>query len=173
VRCPHCARLLRIPEGSAPPGAAAARETDASDGDETTLEEPPKGFILVADSLPSERAAAAAILQAHGYQVIEAGDGEEAVRLAREQRPDLIVADIRLPKLSGFQVVRALKDPFHPGNAECWRTPVILTTHKLRGKDTQYALHLGVGALLAKPITPADLCSRVERLLSARRRQAR
>jgi len=165
ARCPHCARLLRVPAVSVP--------ESEGDGDETKLEEPPKGLILLADEMDPDRAAAREILESHGYRVIEATDGEETVRLAREQHPDLIVADIRLPKLSGFQVVQAIRDPMNPRNADCWQTPVIFTTRKLRGRDKQYAMSLNVNNVLEKPLTPAELCPRIERLLAGRQTRPR
>jgi len=64
-------------------------------------------------------------------------------------------------------VVQALKDPINPQNTNCWQTPFILTTRRIRGRDKQYAISLGVGAYLQKPLTPAELCSRIERLLAS------
>ncbi len=144
----------------------ARPESIAKQGD-TELEQPPKARLLLAEESEAERDMVRVILEDHGYYVIEVDDGERAVELARKLSPDLIVADVRLPRMSGFQVVQALKDPMNSQNADCWQTPFILTTRRVRGRDKQYAISLGVGAYLQKPLTPAELCSRIDRLLGA------
>lgn len=172
ARCPNCSRLLRVPEHSVPAEEEEqqpARSEKGAKQSDTELEQPPKARILLADEADGERAMAREILENHGYYVIEVDDGERAVDLVRKLSPDLIVADVRLPRLSGFQVVQALKDPMNPQNSNCWQTPFILTTRKVRGRDKQYAISLGVGAYLQKPLTPAELCSRIDRLLAGNR----
>src|SRR3989475_5940410 len=99
-------------------------------------------------------------LAAQGYDVITAVDGEEALRVAREQQPDLILLDVMMPKMDGVEVCRRLKaDPSLPF------TPVIMVTAKADSKDVVAGLEAGSDEYLGKPVDQAALVARVKSVL--------
>ncbi len=99
------------------------------------------------------------VLEADGYNVLQAKDGMEGWRLAREHRPDLILMDIRLPGVSGLEVTKRLKDD------EILKSiPVIAVTAFAREGDEEKFLEGGCDAYIAKPISLPDFLQTVERL---------
>jgi len=99
-------------------------------------------------------------LGAHGYEILTASDGEEALRLAREHEPDLMLLDVMMPKLDGFEVCRRLRsDPMLPF------IPVILVTAKADSKDVVAGLEAGGDEYVTKPIDQAALVARVKSML--------
>lgn len=95
-------------------------------------------------------------LQVEGFEVIEAGDGELGLRLARESKPDLIVLDLMLPKLDGYQVCRTLKfdDRYR-------HIPVIILSARTGEEDRRLAHEMGADAFLTKPYDMRDLVQRI------------
>ena len=94
------------------------------------------------------------LLRRTTYRLIEAHDGEAGVTMAREQRPDLILMDIQLPKISGIEATRRLRAD--PATAD---TPVIAITSFALSGDEQKAKDAGASAYLAKPYSPSALLS--------------
>lgn len=156
AKCPGCGRLLRVPEAQAGPTADVAEPEDTGDH---------KGRIVLAESRSADRDSAERMLADHGYRVFVAEDGEKAVDLIRRHKPDLAIVDLKTDKLSGFQVIKAITDQFHPQNREVWQTPFLMTTSKVTGRDRQYAISLGVMHYYAKPLVPAKVCARIERMM--------
>jgi DNA-binding response OmpR family regulator len=116
--------------------------------------------ILVVDDNPTNRDILEMRLKANGYDVLHAGDGEEALAAATEQRPDLILLDIMMPKLSGIEVCRRLKsDPDFPF------TPIVLVTAKADSQDVVEGLEAGADEYLTKPVDQKSLVARVKALL--------
>jgi two-component system cell cycle response regulator DivK len=110
------------------------------EGEDTTT-------ILIVEDNPSNRMLIADLLNAKGYRPIEAQDGEEAIALARQERPALILMDLSLPRLDGWQATRRLKD-----DADLKDIPVIaLTAHAMADDETK-ALEAGCDGYIAKPI---------------------
>lgn len=100
------------------------------------------------------------ILEHVGYNVIEARDGEEGVIRAREHLPDLILMDISIPKLDGWEATQRLK-----GAEETRGIPIIaLTAHALE-EDRQKAVQVGCDGYLAKPVEPRRVVQEVERFV--------
>ena len=100
------------------------------------------------------------ILQHVGYQVIEARDGEEGLRRAEREHPDLILMDISIPKIDGWEATRRLKQ-----SGATRDIPVIaLTAHALE-EDRQKATLAGCDGYLAKPVEPRRVVEEVERFL--------
>ena len=92
------------------------------------------------------------LLRRTRYRLIEAADGEAGLAMAREQRPDLILMDVQLPKVSGIDAIKTLRS--EPGTAS---TPIIaVTSFALTGSE-QKAIEAGADAYLAKPYSPFDL----------------
>ena len=100
------------------------------------------------------------LLRGTSYRLIEAPDGEAGVTIAREQRPDLILMDVQLPKISGIEATRRLRA--EPATAE---TPIIAITSFALSGDEQRAKDAGASAYLAKPYSPFTLLSMIRKLL--------
>jgi two-component system alkaline phosphatase synthesis response regulator PhoP len=102
-------------------------------------------------------------LGAEGYEVITAEDGAEAVRKTKEERPDLVVLDVMMPKVDGFEACRAIKrDPELSG------TPVILLSAKGRDIDQKQGYEAGADDYITKPFSPGRLVDRVHGLLKTK-----
>jgi len=113
--------------------------------------------ILVVDDEPSIREVVSLYLQREGFRVREAADGEEALRVAYEFVPDLIVLDLMLPKKDGMEVFRTLsvRQP----------VPVIMLTARGEETDRIVGLTLGADDYVTKPFSPAELVARVKAVL--------
>ncbi|GIW17420.1 response regulator transcription factor [Tepidiforma sp.] len=96
-------------------------------------------------------------LTAQGFRVITAADGEEALRLAEEQRPDAIVLDIMMPGISGLEVMRRLRERSN--------VPIILVTAKDKDSDKVRGLELGADDYVVKPFNPDELGARIRAVL--------
>lgn len=116
--------------------------------------------ILVAEDSSTVRRLVAARLAADGYDVLEAADGEQALALAREQRPDLLVLDKVMPKMDGFEVVVALRD-----DPQTRALPIVMLTERTDEEDVLGGLKLGVDEYMPKPFSPHELSARVQRAL--------
>lgn len=100
------------------------------------------------------------LLRRTTYRLIEAPDGEAGVTIALEQRPDLILMDVQLPKISGVEATRRLR-----ADAVTAGTPIIAITSFALSGDEQRAKDAGASAYLAKPYSPFTLLSMIRKLL--------
>ena len=97
---------------------------------------------------------------AEGYEVVTAADGEEAVAKARNEKPDIIVLDIMMPKMDGYEACRKLKaDP------KTKDIPVILLTAKGRDVDRKLGSEAGADDYVVKPFSPGRLIERVDGMM--------
>jgi DNA-binding response OmpR family regulator len=119
--------------------------------------------ILVVDDNETNRDILEARLTANGYEVLHAADGELALAMAAQHRPDLILLDIMMPKVDGIEVCRRIK-----ADAELAFTPIILVTAKSDSKDVVDGLDAGADEYLTKPIDQTALVARVKALLRRR-----
>ncbi|MDI6890978.1 MAG: response regulator [Thermodesulfovibrionales bacterium] len=125
---------------------------------EETKGDPKK--ILIVDDNQDSRELVVKILKSKGYQMIEATDGEEALEKAVSERPDLILMDISIPKIDGFEVTRRLKS-----QEEFKDLPIVaLTAHAMRG-DREKALEAGCEGYISKPINVRELPERIRSYL--------
>jgi DNA-binding response OmpR family regulator len=108
------------------------------------MEQPAKRILLAEDDRFLRRAAESALKRA-GFTVLPAADGEEALRLARAEKPDLVLLDLIMPKLQGFEVLKALKAD--PTTA---MIPVVVLSNLGQDGDVQRALESGAVAYLVK-----------------------
>ena len=120
-------------------------------------------LVLVADDDADIRALVTFRLERAGYDVVEASDGEEALRLAREQTPDLAVLDVMMPKLTGDEVTRRIRD-----DAATQRMPVILLTARVQEDDVARGFEAGADDYIKKPFSPQELRARVQAVLGRR-----
>ena len=116
--------------------------------------------ILIAEDSSTVRRLVAARLAADGYEVLEAADGAEALALARSDRPDLLILDKVMPKLDGFEVVRALRE-----DPQTRTVPIVMLTERTNEEDVLGGLDLGVDEYIPKPFSPHELSARVRRAL--------
>ncbi|NOX83291.1 MAG: response regulator [Alphaproteobacteria bacterium] len=100
------------------------------------------------------------LLEAHGYQTLEARTGPEALKLAIDHRPDLILMDIQLPEVSGLEVTRKIKD-----NAELADIPIIAVTAFAMKGDEERIRQGGCEDYIAKPISVVSFLEKVKRYL--------
>ena len=114
--------------------------------------------ILVVEPSPIERAQLSSILTTAGYTVTVAGDGEEAVEIARREGPDLILMEVVMPGLNGYQATRALTRSEDESLA---RIPVILISAKGQDTDKVWGLRQGAVDYLVKPVTDNELLTRI------------
>jgi DNA-binding response OmpR family regulator len=112
---------------------------------------------VVDDDLELRHLIAFALREA-GYLIVEAGDGEEALALFEDERPDLIILDVNMPKADGFEVLRRLR-------SSGARTPVMMLTVRAAEEDQVRGLDLGADDYLPKPFSPRTLLARVRALL--------
>jgi DNA-binding response OmpR family regulator len=113
--------------------------------------------VLVVDDEPTLVAALRYNLEREGFQVLEAGDGEMALQLARSQSPDLVILDLLLPGLDGLEVCRRLRRES--------AVPIIMLTAKGEETDRVVGLELGADDYVAKPFSMRELLARVRALL--------
>jgi two-component system alkaline phosphatase synthesis response regulator PhoP len=95
-----------------------------------------------------------------GYEVITALDGEQALEKLRTEKPDLIVLDIMMPKLDGYEVCKSVK-----ANPETAHIPVILLSAKGRNVDQKMGFDVGADDYITKPFSPRKLVERINQLL--------
>ena len=117
--------------------------------------------ILSAEDNPANRRIIRDLFATKGYLVIEATNGEEAVALALREKPDIILMDIQLPKISGYEATKAIK-----ANPELSHIPIIAVTSYALSGDDQKAYEAGCDDYIAKPFRPRMLLEKVERLLN-------
>ena len=116
--------------------------------------------ILIIEDEEDNRAIMRDLLITAGYNLIEAVDGEEGVKLAQRERPDLILMDIQLPILDGYEATRRIR-----ASAELKLIPIIaVTSYALRGDDAK-ARAAGCDSYVAKPFSPRELLAKVREFL--------
>jgi len=99
-------------------------------------------------------------LEAHGYDVLEAFDGKAGLDVARTKKPDLIILDLMLPKMDGYEVCRMLKKD------EAYKDiPIVMLTAKTQDKDVRMAATSGADAYITKPFEAYILLDTVDKLL--------
>ncbi|MCX8018190.1 MAG: response regulator, partial [Rhodocyclaceae bacterium] len=132
------ARRARVPQPVAPAASLAAETTAAT--------------VLIVDDSLTVRKITGRLLERAGYRVMTAKDGEEALERLRQCRPAAILADIEMPRMDGFELVRRLRA--EPALAEL---PVIMITSRIADKHRQLAAELGVRHYLGKPYDETEL----------------
>ena len=116
--------------------------------------------VLYVEDNEANRMIVRDLLKRTKYQLLEAYDGEAGVALALEKRPDLILMDIQLPKISGLEAIRRLR-----AQSATAATPIIAITSFALSGDEQKAKEAGATAYLAKPYSPFDLLNLIRKIL--------
>lgn len=110
--------------------------------------------ILIAEDDDDIRSLLRLYLEGEGYRVLEASDGAAALRLAREESPDMAVLDVMMPKMSGFELTQALR--------KYSDIPILILSAKSQDNDKILGLNLGADDYIAKPFNPVEIVARVK-----------
>ncbi len=114
-------------------------------------------LVLVVDDSPTEQHIFCKVLERHGYDTAVASDGEEAIETALQMRPEVIVMDVVMPGMNGFQATRRLsKNPVTAG------IPVVIVSTKGQETDRIWGLRQGASQYLVKPVESDELVAAVE-----------
>ena len=121
-----------------------------------------KSNILLVDAEPSIVKMVGKRLDVEGFEVLVAVDGQDGLAKARAQSPDLIVLDLMLPKLNGYEVCTMLKQ-----DARYQKIPIVLFTAKTQDKDEKLGMECGANAFVRKPFRAQELLDKIRSLLPA------
>ncbi|MCW8876705.1 MAG: response regulator [Kangiellaceae bacterium] len=116
--------------------------------------------ILIVDDSPTEIHVLSTILESNGYQVVTAESGESGVSVAKEELPDLVLMDVVMPGLNGFQATRQLKKD--PATAHI---PVVIVTTKDQETDKIWGMRQGAKDYLTKPVEEGNLINTIQAIL--------
>jgi DNA-binding response OmpR family regulator len=120
--------------------------------------------VLLVDDEPNILLSLEFLMKREGYEVVTAADGEGALRALGERVPDLVVLDVMLPKLNGFEVCQRIR------SEAAWRgVRVLMLTAKGRETEMKRGLELGADAYVTKPFSTRELVAEVKRLLEAKK----
>jgi two-component system, OmpR family, alkaline phosphatase synthesis response regulator PhoP len=119
--------------------------------------------VLVADDEPHLLRLVKFRLEREGYEVLTASDGEAALKVVREEKPDLCVLDVMMPKRSGFDVLREMR-----ADESCANIKVIMLTARAQDRDVDVGFSLGADDYITKPFSPQELRVRIGAHLNKR-----
>ena len=117
--------------------------------------------IMIVDDSPTDTHLLQKMLEKNGYQTLTAGNGSEGIEVARLMRPDLILMDVVMPGLNGFQATRELSS-----NPETSSIPVIIVTRKDQKVDRVWGMRQGARDYLTKPVSESALLSLIDEALA-------
>ena len=117
--------------------------------------------ILVAEDEPDIRELMTFMLRFAGYEVVAASNGEDAVHLAGRELPDLVIMDVRMPRMTGYDACRMIKT-----NPELRDVPVVFLSAKGQDSEIKSGMEAGAEAYLLKPFSPMELTNRVRSILA-------
>lgn len=113
--------------------------------------------ILIVDDSPTEMHVLKSMLEKNGFQTLTATSGEEGVQVATAEKPDLVLMDVVMPGLNGFQATRQLTK-----NKDTASIPVIICTTKDQETDRVWGMRQGATDYITKPVTEADLVGKIK-----------
>lgn len=116
--------------------------------------------ILIIDDSPTDVHVMTTMLEKHGYDVISSDNAEDGLDKAKQEKPDLVIMDVILPGMNGFQATRALSK-----DAETSSIPIIIVSTKNMETDRVWGLRQGAKDYLAKPFKERELVSKIKNLL--------
>jgi len=119
---------------------------------------PVKNILVVEDS-PTDREQISAILTKNGYKVVTAATAEEGIAKVKQAQPDLVLMDVVLPGLNGFQATRSLAN-----DASTKHIPVIICSTKSQETDKVWGMRQGARDYIVKPVNQADLLAKIQAL---------
>ena len=121
-----------------------------------------RATILVVDDVPENVRLLEALLAPRGYDVVSATDGTAALELAESAQPDLVLLDVMMPELDGFEVCQRIR-----GNPAWGATRIVMLTARGRDVERDKGLALGADAYVTKPFSTRELVARVKQMLGS------
>jgi twitching motility two-component system response regulator PilH len=118
-------------------------------------------LVLIVDDSPTDRHVISRALEGHGFEILVASDGEEALVLAESRRPDVILMDVVMPGMNGFQATRRLSK-----NPATSAIPVVMVTTKDQETDKIWGLRQGAVDYIMKPVGDDELVAAVRATIS-------
>ncbi|MCB1560467.1 MAG: twitching motility response regulator PilH [Xanthomonadales bacterium] len=118
--------------------------------------------VLIVDDSPSQLLVLKRIVEGLGHETISAEDGQQGVEMARQNLPDLILMDVVMPNLNGFQATRAIAR-----ESSTAHIPIVLVTTKDQETDRVWGMRQGAKAYLTKPVNESQLIKTVKELIPA------
>jgi len=122
--------------------------------------------ILIVDDSPTETFAFKAMLEKNGFEVLTAENGADGVALARQELPDVVLMDIVMPGLNGFQATRQLTK-----GADTAHIPVVIVTTKDQETDRVWGRRQGASGYLVKPVTEEDLVDTINAVMAGKEQE--
>ena len=119
--------------------------------------------VLIVDDSPTETYAFQGMLEKNGFEVLTADNGADGVALARQELPDVVLMDIVMPGLNGFQATRQLTK-----GADTAHIPVVIVTTKDQETDRVWGRRQGASGYLVKPVTEEELCKTIELVMAGK-----
>lgn len=119
--------------------------------------------ILIVDDSPTETYAFQGMLEKHGFEVLTADNGADGVALARQELPDVVLMDIVMPGLNGFQATRQLTK-----GADTAHIPVVIVTTKDQETDRVWGRRQGASGYLVKPVAEDELLKTIEAVMAGK-----
>jgi len=116
--------------------------------------------IMIVDDSPTETHVLKTMLEGNGYATLMAADGEQAIELCRREQPDLVLMDVVMPGMNGFQATRTLHRDPHTSSI-----PIIMVTSKNQETDKEWARRQGATEYLVKPVKEGDLIGKIRSVL--------
>ncbi|HZM37316.1 MAG TPA: Hpt domain-containing protein [Burkholderiales bacterium] len=123
--------------------------------------QPAAPIVMVVDDSLTVRKVTRRLLEREGYRVITAKDGVDAVQLLKDTAPDVMLIDIEMPRMDGFELARTVR-----GDPRIAGVPIIVITSRTAGKHRAHATELGANAFLGKPYQEAELLQEIEKVLA-------
>ena len=121
-------------------------------------------LVMIVDDSPTEVHVMKTALEKHGFDTVSAASGSECITLAKEMHPDLILMDVVMPDVNGFQATRTLtRDP------STQSIPVVMVTTKSQESDRIWGMRQGAVDYIVKPVTASDLVAKAHEILGRSR----
>ncbi len=117
--------------------------------------------ILIVDDSSGVRKFVMFSLKNHGYRVVEAEDGQDALEKLSDEHADLIITDLNMPHMDGFSLIKTLRQ-----SEEFTRTPIIILTTEEGAREREQGISAGANAYMVKPFKPAQILELVRQYLS-------
>ena len=117
--------------------------------------------VLVVDDDPVILKLLEVNFEMEGFEVVRASDGAEGLERARAVLPDIVILDVMMPRMTGYEVAKALREDDHTAHI-----PIIFVTARAQSQDVERGMELGVDDYVTKPFDPLDLIARVNTLLA-------
>lgn len=118
--------------------------------------------VLIAEDEPNIVESLTFILNRSGFEVESVGDGAAALESIQSRRPDVVILDVMLPSMNGFEVMKSVR-----ANDAVKTTPIIILTAKGQSRDRQTAMEIGADAFVTKPFSNSDIIDKVRELTAS------